>query len=185
MSERDPGTEEPEPPATASLIEERFDPVTAEAERSVIATPIVESPLIPTSLESVVESSVVVVPTGLAELEEARLFTKSVVGIRRSQSTTKSECAQAHCAGNHGPGGDFLKTHDSNSFVLLSGPTEDCGTCSSISVQVRCVDLIASRDAQGTFLLCYSTTSDHCTAQVQHGRPQDLRHGDELEIAWR
>src|SRR4051794_41022497 len=44
-SERDPGTEEPEPPATASLIEERFDPVTAEAERSVIATPVVESAL--------------------------------------------------------------------------------------------------------------------------------------------
>jgi hypothetical protein len=153
MSERDPGTEEPEPPATASLIEERFDPVTAEAERSVIATPIVESALIPTSLESVVESSIVVVPAGLAELDEARLFTKSVVGIRRSEST-KSECAQAHCAGNNGPGGDFLKTHDSNSFLLLTGPTEDCGTRSSISVQVRCVDLIASRDAQGTFLLC-------------------------------
>jgi hypothetical protein len=132
-SERDPGIEEPEPPATASLIEERFDPVTAEAERSVIATSIVESALIPTSRESVVESLIVVVSTGLAELEEARLFTKSGAGIRRSESTTKAECAQAHCAGNHGPGCDFLKTHNSNSFVLLSGPTKDCGTCSSIS----------------------------------------------------
>jgi hypothetical protein len=156
--------------------------VTAEAERSVIATSIIESALIPTSLESVVESLIVVVSTGLAELEEARLFTKSVVGICRSESTTKAECAQAHCAGNHGPGCDFLETHNANSFVLLSGPTKDCGKSSSISVQVRCVDLIgvpcgliASRDVQGTFFLCYSTTSDHCTAQVQHGRRQDLR----------
>jgi hypothetical protein len=166
--------------------------VTAEAERSVIATPIVESALVPTSLESVVESLIVVVSTGLAELEEARLFTQSDVGICRSESTTKAECAQAHCAGNHGPSGDFLETHDSNSFVLLSGPTKNCGKCSSISVQVRCVDLIgvpcgliASRVVQRTFFLCYSRTSDHCTARVQHGRPQDLRHGDELEIAWR
>jgi hypothetical protein len=148
---RDPGTEEPESPAAASLVEERLDPVTVEAERSVIATSIVESAFIPTSLEFVVESSIVVVSTGLAELDEARLFTKSDVGIRRSESTTKSECAQAHCAGNHGPGCDFLETHDSNSFVLLSGPTKDCGTFSSISVQVRCVDLIASRDVQGFF----------------------------------
>jgi hypothetical protein len=136
MSERDPGTEEPEPPATASLIEERIDPVTAEAERSVIATSIVESALIPTSLESVVESWIVVVSTGVAELEEAWLFTKSVVGICRSESTTKAECAQAHCAGNHCPGCDFLKTHDSNSFVLLSGPPRTAETCSSISVGV-------------------------------------------------
>jgi hypothetical protein len=63
-SERDPGTEEPESPATASLIEERFDAVTAEAERSVITPSIVESALIPTSLESVVESSVVVMSAG-------------------------------------------------------------------------------------------------------------------------
>jgi hypothetical protein len=116
--------------------------VTAEAERSVIATSIVESALIPPSLESVVESSIVVVSTGLAELEQARLFTQSDVGIRRSESTTKSECAQAHCAGNHRPRGDLLETHDWNSFVLFSGPTKDCTTCSSISVQVRCVDLI-------------------------------------------
>jgi hypothetical protein len=118
------------------LIEERFDPVTAEAERSVIATSIVESALIPTSLESVVESSIVVVSAGVAEMEEARLFMKSVVGICRSESTTKTECAQAHCAGDHGAGCDLLETHDSNSFVLLSGPTKDCGSCSSISVGV-------------------------------------------------
>jgi hypothetical protein len=180
MSERDPGTEEPEPPATASLIEERFDPVTAEAERSVIATSIVESALIPTSLESVVESLIVVVSTGLAELEEARLFTKSVVGICRSESTTKSECAQAHCAGNHGPGCDFLETHGSNSFVLSSGPTKDCGTRSSISVQVRCVDLIASRDVQGFF-----SATQRLPITPLHKSSMDGRKTCVMEKSWR
>jgi hypothetical protein len=154
--------------------------VTAEAERSVIATPIVESALIPTSLESVVESLIVVVSTGLAELEEARLFTQSDVGIRRSESTTKAECAQAHCAGNHGPSGDFLETHDSNSFVLLSGPTKNCRTCSSISVQVRCVDLIASRDVQGFF-----SVTQGLPITALHESSMDGRKTCGMETSWR